>query len=157
MTPLFFSNHFFFWPQSQKINDDVVASLQKLIDNEIKEAVHQKQVNDKLRVDLANAQDKVTTAKKAKKDKEIQKAELEEAEKKRQFETSDKETVFKLKDTVDVTEYQVLDLLCNYVEEHRLFFQRGSQFLNEMMTDVYEYRRYVDEVLPGLNSDLCFC
>mgnify|MGYP002480250646 CR=1 FL=1 len=128
------------------MDEEILGALKKLIECEIKEAQQQKAINDGLRVDVANAQDKLAAARKAKKEKHIQAAEQELAEKKKQFEQSDKETLFKLKDTVDVTEYQLLDTLCNYIEEHRLFFQRGSQFLNEMMTDVYDYRHYVEEV-----------
>jgi hypothetical protein len=75
----------------------VSTPLKTLVDTEIKDAQAQKTFYDGVRVDLANANDKLSAAKKSKKEKEIQKAEQDADAKKKQFEQVDKETLFKLR------------------------------------------------------------
>lgn len=131
--------------QAEKLAGEITDPLKNLLDTDIRDAFNQKSTYDAVRVDVANANDKLATAKKSKKEVAIQQAEQQLEAKKRQLEQVDKETLFKLRDAVDVAEFQTLERVCTYIEEHRLFFQKASQFLNEMMNDVFDYRRYVEE------------
>ena len=39
-----------------------------------------------------------------------------------------------------------MEKLCDYLEAHHKFFQKGFRWLNQMLPDIYEYRLFVERV-----------
>eukprot|EP01130_Rhizamoeba_saxonica_P014339 TRINITY_DN6259_c0_g1_i2.p1 TRINITY_DN6259_c0_g1~~TRINITY_DN6259_c0_g1_i2.p1 ORF type:complete len:326 (-),score=59.37 TRINITY_DN6259_c0_g1_i2:595-1572(-) len=132
----------------ESIQSDVIDNLQSFVSTEIKEAKNQKVEYDRERAKCDEAQNELKIAKKSKKTKPEKLQALEENYQNLQdsHQLVGEKTLRQIKDTQDLAEIDMMERLCDYLDIFREYHTECIRLLNEKVPEIWEYRRYIDEV-----------
>lgn len=125
----------------------IYVNLNQVLDNEMKEAKVQEARFEKTRNNLDSSIDYLNNARKAKKIKpeEITMAETKKENNETSFKLVGLETIELLKEVNMVSEYVIMDGMCDFLDAYKEYFQSVSRYLNEIIPSLYKFKHYVEE------------
>jgi len=123
----------------------MTESMKEFVKGEVREARYEKKKFDKVRLDFESSNERLKSAQKTGKADKIKEATDDLERWKKASEKGQFDTLNKLNDVETINRFSSLEKACDFIEAYNDFFEKGFQYVQQLMPIVQKYRTVVQK------------